>query len=358
MFKRKRPLFSVIISCYNSGNYLGYLLSTLTAQGIRKDELEVIISDDCSSIKYDEVLDKFRDKLNIKVIVADHNWGYPGHTREQGVSIATGEWITFADHDDGFFDNALKRLKKYIKKEHPEYAMYTEAWLGDSKTKKPARKNTVFGITHGEFFNLDNFWKKYDLHYSEKIKFNEDLYINNKITHIIQRENLKMDKVDIPTYCWMVSNKESLGALARVDSNGKFHIETSFKDYIKTTFELYCDDYIANKDTYNIVEFMDDQIKYIFIVYAYMQSMYCMNREAGIEMDQNNYIYAAKAIKKFKDIAFLTTDQIIDTINKDYFGQTMNFSYQFVGPFYPIEGFPDWMKKLESLEDAELEEEV
>ena len=355
--KRERPLFSVIISCYNSGDYLDHMLTSLCHQGIRKDELEVIISDDCSPISYDEVLDKYRNKLNIREIRADHNWGYPMHTREQGVSIATGEWITFADHDDAYYDKALKKVKKYIKKENPQYAMHCKTDIGfknsDNKTEI-IQQNEVFGITHGIFYNLDNFWKKYDLHYDCNIKHHEDLYINNIINALQIYERLLIDDVDITVYIWY-RNPKSVGYFKNSpDPDGRFYLDKSFNDYIKYTYEIICDTYVKysalNNKYATFDNFSEASETYFSIFYAYYESIICRNRFFGIEFDKSHDIALHNIIQKYKSISLLSVDDFIENMDDVHFSEVVSNSLTFVGAFHPIEGFEDWLRRLDALE--------
>lgn len=111
-------LFSIIIPCYNSGKTIRRTLESIVNQNM-KDDIEVIIADDCSDISYINIIDSYKDRLNINYIEADHHYGYPGHTREVGVSVASGKYITFIDHDDEFIENILCKIKDIIEKKIP-----------------------------------------------------------------------------------------------------------------------------------------------------------------------------------------------------------------------------------------------
>ena len=85
------PFFSLVIACYNDGRYkegvyLDRLLSSVERQGLKKDDIEVILSDDCSPIPYDDIIEKHRSNLIIKCTKTDYNC-CPGNTRAKGVEI-------------------------------------------------------------------------------------------------------------------------------------------------------------------------------------------------------------------------------------------------------------------------------
>jgi len=48
------PFFSIIIPCFNSAPYIAHLLQSIVDQHLPKHDLEVILSDDCSTEPYDK----------------------------------------------------------------------------------------------------------------------------------------------------------------------------------------------------------------------------------------------------------------------------------------------------------------
>ena len=175
----KIPLFSVVISCYNSRPYIDRLLKSLTKQGISKKEYEVIISDDCSDESYDDIVAKYERKLDIKRVTASKRYGYPGHTREMGMNACIGDWIVFSDHDDVFEPNALKSIKKYIKENDPKYCITSKV----VRIRENGRREDYFNIsvTHGKFYNKLYLIDSFDIHYTDKIFSNEDVYFTSMI---------------------------------------------------------------------------------------------------------------------------------------------------------------------------------
>jgi glycosyltransferase involved in cell wall biosynthesis len=54
-----------------------------------KEDLEVVLADDCSTESYQDIVDKYLDKLNIKQVSTEYNC-CPGNTRQCGVDAAAG----------------------------------------------------------------------------------------------------------------------------------------------------------------------------------------------------------------------------------------------------------------------------
>jgi succinoglycan biosynthesis protein ExoO len=99
---------SCIIACYNAAATLEAAVRSALAQvGV---DIEVIISDDCSS---DESLSKAKalaaEDPRVRVI-ADASRGGPSRARNMAIALATGDWIAILDADDEMRPHRLSRL--------------------------------------------------------------------------------------------------------------------------------------------------------------------------------------------------------------------------------------------------------
>ena len=104
------PKVSVVVAVYNPGENIEPLITSLEAQSLAADELEVIFVDDGSTDGTGE---------RLRGLVATHptwtvktipNSGWPGRPRNLGMDLASGEYVFFADHDDEFLPEALGRM--------------------------------------------------------------------------------------------------------------------------------------------------------------------------------------------------------------------------------------------------------
>lgn len=98
---------SVVVPTYNRPDYLERLLASIAKQTREVDE--VIIVNDCSSnlSEYEEVIKKYREKLNLRHIVARQNQGAP-MCRNQGIKEARYKYIALTDDDDEWTDNKIE----------------------------------------------------------------------------------------------------------------------------------------------------------------------------------------------------------------------------------------------------------
>jgi glycosyltransferase involved in cell wall biosynthesis len=238
----KRPFFSVVIPCYNSHKTIVRLLDSLTHQDIDKDDLEVIIVDDYSDyLWYFNILKLFSNLLNIKFIrIEDRNIGYPGPVRELGVLEAIGQYLFFIDHDDRLENSVLHELMNLLSEykypevlftkikrinDKPEYRKIPlNINIADEDIIDPKNLNSInynrHSLLHGVFFNIDKFWKKYDIHFRKDLKTNEDVYILNTTKCILNHINKQPIYGDICTYVWY-KNPESLSQTLYTQDNEK-----------------------------------------------------------------------------------------------------------------------------------------
>ncbi len=113
--------FSVIIPLHNSAATLDELLQNIREQD---EDIEVIIANDSSTDNWEEVVSKYND-LDIVKVECHEKVHCPGNTRQAGLNKATGEWITFIDHDDLFTKDAFKNVRARIKEKNLDtYCFY------------------------------------------------------------------------------------------------------------------------------------------------------------------------------------------------------------------------------------------
>jgi glycosyltransferase involved in cell wall biosynthesis len=114
--KYDKPYVSIIIPTYNRENNLKYCLNSLTKQTFKN--FEVIVSDDGSTDNTKEIVNSFRDKLNIRYIYLGKNRGFrAARTRNFGLKRSRGEIIIFLDSDivvpSNYIEEHLKAHEKY-----------------------------------------------------------------------------------------------------------------------------------------------------------------------------------------------------------------------------------------------------
>ena len=160
---KKRPFYSIVIACYES-EYLSDLLESIKQQHMKED-IEVILSDDCSpNQNYLEQVIPYLNDISIKCVQTDYNC-CPGNTREKGVSIASGDWLMICDHDDKLVEDSLLDVQNEIREHGEEYMVITnfhELWDTEGTYEERFIRDMKgpSGWNHGKFFNLDNLFHR------------------------------------------------------------------------------------------------------------------------------------------------------------------------------------------------------
>lgn len=89
------PKYSVIVPVYNRPEEINELLQSLTTQQYKS--FEVIIVEDGSTNPCREVVDTFRDKLQLEYVVKQNSG--PGPSRNVGYALAKGDYLVVFDSD-------------------------------------------------------------------------------------------------------------------------------------------------------------------------------------------------------------------------------------------------------------------
>ena len=97
---------SVIVPIYNVEKYLDKCLESLLKQTLK--EIEIIAINDGSTDRSVEIIQKYINKFNIKLINKTN--GGLSSARNVGLENAIGEYIAFVDSDDFIHENMFKEL--------------------------------------------------------------------------------------------------------------------------------------------------------------------------------------------------------------------------------------------------------
>ena len=92
------PKVSIVVPIYNADIYLKECLDSLINQTLK--DLEIILVLDCPSDGSNLIAEEYAQKdTRIKIIQNKTNL-HIGESRNEGLKVATGEYIGFSDHDD------------------------------------------------------------------------------------------------------------------------------------------------------------------------------------------------------------------------------------------------------------------
>lgn len=101
------PLISVIVPVYNVEKYLAKCLDSLVSQTIQ--DLEIIVINDGSTDSSYNIMELYADKYTCIHIYNQENMGI-SYTRNKGIELAQGTYISFIDSDDYVREDMFERL--------------------------------------------------------------------------------------------------------------------------------------------------------------------------------------------------------------------------------------------------------
>lgn len=106
----KIPFFSIVIPTYNHAHFIGKCLESILSQSFQN--WEAIVINNFSDDNTIEIVESYNDpRIHL---VNNANGGIIAVSRNKGISLACGEWISFLDSDDWWYSNKLEVLHQYI----------------------------------------------------------------------------------------------------------------------------------------------------------------------------------------------------------------------------------------------------
>jgi glycosyltransferase involved in cell wall biosynthesis len=104
-----KPFFTVIIPTYNREDHIQGTVDSVLKQTY--DDLEVLIVDDGSTDKTEEIISRVADK---RVVYLKKQNGERGAARNFGILRASGRYITFLDSDDALYPMHLSTAYNFL----------------------------------------------------------------------------------------------------------------------------------------------------------------------------------------------------------------------------------------------------
>ena len=137
---------SIIAPCYNSAGYIENLVNNLSLQTCK--DFEVVFVDDCSKDETYELLQNITAGRNFKckIIKNEINSG-PGISRNNGIDVAEGEYITFVDSDDYIDKDTILLLSETIAAYQRPDAILYDYYRTNGKNDIPC--STIPGVEEG-----------------------------------------------------------------------------------------------------------------------------------------------------------------------------------------------------------------
>ena len=175
-------LLSIIIPNYNKGKYLKRCLDSIVNQDL--NGVEIIVLDDCST---DDSMTILNDYKNIKLISSQFNRGVC-ETRNIGIDLAKGKYITFIDSDDFVTEDYMSNIKTSLNTQDDLYIFDVKKYRGKEL------KREYICCEHG-FISIEDYMKNNSKEY---LKAHISYWVWNKIfkREVINNNKIYFEKFD------------------------------------------------------------------------------------------------------------------------------------------------------------------
>lgn len=170
---------SVVITCYNYGQYVGQAIESVLSQTLLPDE--IIVINDGSTDDSLAAINKFKDKV---IVIDQKNCGVIV-TKNKGLRLATSDWIIFLDADDYLDKNYTKRLYDEARKQNADLVYCGMRFVGQNDGAFESRPFSSRSLRRGNYINnsalmrrqlvldIDGYKKNMDFGYEDW-----ELYLN------------------------------------------------------------------------------------------------------------------------------------------------------------------------------------
>lgn len=129
---------SVIIPAYNAEKTIAKCLDSIVAQEYK--DLEVIVINDGSTDNTDSICSKYSRKYDFIKYFNNDNYGV-SYSRNFGVDVSTGDYITFVDSDDYLESNCYSLIADTLKKNDVDFLRYNFKCVGGK-----GFSNSLYGL--------------------------------------------------------------------------------------------------------------------------------------------------------------------------------------------------------------------
>lgn len=252
-------LISVIVPVYNVEKYLERCLNSIINQTYKN--LQIIVVDDGSTDSSGKICDQYKEKDERIQVIHKKNGGL-SDARNQGLKIATGEYIGFVDSDDYIAQDMFETLYNAIEKYNADisivsfYEIYNGKVIGvrDSKNIEEMNKfeamNELLKDTKIQSYAWNKLFK-HDLF--KKMEFPTGKNFEDIATTLLLFEKSnKVVLVEEPKYYYVRRDDSIVGV-----RNSK-----TYNDYLEVIYNKYL--YLKGKyketELYNAYNFVINMI--------------------------------------------------------------------------------------------------
>lgn len=187
----KNPLVTVIISSFNSSEFIKEALNSVLNQTWK--EIELIVTDDCSS---DSTVELCRSWINdhrsrfvrTDVVTSEVNTGVAGNAN-RGLRAARGEWIKFLGADDKLLPTCIEDSLTYVSVHQEARVLFSKVEVYENIFDPKHLIRTIPGNIHSSF-NIMHSSMSAEAQYrkllvSDRIHFSPSVFLYSETLRLI-----------------------------------------------------------------------------------------------------------------------------------------------------------------------------
>lgn len=218
----RNPKISVIVPVYKVEQYLSLCIESILSQSFVNFELLLI--DDGSPDNCGKICDDYALKDNRIRVFHQKNKGV-SQARNLGLDEAQGDWIAFVDSDDRLHNKAFQILVSHasddidiVKYSHATERVFNSSFIESQyipetcSLKESIDKNIRFAFVWECLFKRE-IVDKYNLRFSEEIKYGEDQEFCCKF--MMHANTVQV--YNIPLYCYVLRSDSAMGTRCRTE---------------------------------------------------------------------------------------------------------------------------------------------
>jgi glycosyltransferase involved in cell wall biosynthesis len=194
---------SIIIPFYNVEKYIAECLDSIYTQDIPESEYEVICVNDCSPDSSREIVLEYQKKHDNLILLEHETNKMLGATRNTGLKVASGNYVTFIDSDDYIKSNVFNKLLSIIETNNLEILHFNMLRVTDNGNESeyfyfPVETEIISGIDYlknetvpywkrlvtacGKLYKND-FLTNNGLFFPEGVYFEDNVHTLNSLLH-------------------------------------------------------------------------------------------------------------------------------------------------------------------------------
>lgn len=266
MKKTNNRKVSVIVPVYNAVSHLDVCISSIINQTY--NNLEIILVDDGSTDNTLEKLNEYKEKYPQIKVYTKKNKGV-AHTRNYGLSKATGYYIMFMDNDDYIDNNYVEKMVSFD--DNSDYDIINSGYVRETYDGKIIFKRQLRDDDVALYIQLACWGKLYKHEYIKNYKFLESKIADDIYFNVLAYNNTdKIKTVSYSGYHWLFNDK----SLSNTNNKGL----------------NYTDDLLKVLEKINIdVNHKNDEILNYFYIRTFIYYILFSSKKVSITKIMNEY---------------------------------------------------------------------